>query len=138
MANSQEAEAEIKRLLKLSTKQLEDDLVSEAAKSGEFLQIAMQTEPPSSPAALQKDFRGFPREQQLQLVKGVFQRGRDNFKHTICVKLRYCERKGHDLVALLAAIAAVLCHMPPALAVGLLLAVYLYKNGELDELCGCK
>jgi hypothetical protein len=41
-------------------------------------------------------------------------------------------------VALLAAIAAILCHLPPLLAVAFALAVYLCRNGKFDELCGCK
>lgn len=148
MANNQHEEDQIKALLNLSSDELTAQLVDMVAQDESFLQqVLPETEPPSTPEQLKEVFASFnPKtraEEAIAGLKRIFDRGGDALKSKICVDLRYCERRGHELLKLLRDIAGllVMAHViiwhPVSLLAALTAVVWLYKNGYFDKLCDC-
>lgn len=148
MANNQNEEEQIQTLLGLSSEQLATQLAGMLAQDQAFLQVAMpQTEPPMTPKQYEDYLAGLnPKKQVQEMIdafKRVLDKGEKALKQRICIDLKYCKRKGHELLKLLRDIAGLLIMAgvitwhPVPLAVALTAAVYLYKNGYFDKLCNC-
>jgi hypothetical protein len=148
MANNQNEEDQIQTLLGLSSEQLATQLAGMLAQDQAFLQLAMpQTEPPMTPEQFRNYLASLNPKKQIQemmaALKRVLDKGENALKQRICIDLRYCDRKGHELLKLLRDIAGLLIMAgvitwhPVPLAVVLTAVVYLYKNGYFDKLCKC-
>jgi hypothetical protein len=113
-----------------------------------FFQAALpQTLPATTLEQFNVQFASFSPEDKIQeaiaALKRVLDKGGNALKNGICVDLRYCDRKGHELlkllrdVAVLLATAGVITWHPIGLTAVLTAVVLLYKNGYFDELCEC-
>jgi hypothetical protein len=145
LANNTQLETEIKRLLKLNPQELEEALVSAIAKEDEVLaEMLPATEPPQSP---KREFASFNLKEKIRRVKKALEQGieksRDGLYELVCVKLKYCEKRGKDELRLLASIVTglmgkgVILVAYPKLWPIPAVVVYLHSNGSFDRLCKC-
>ena len=146
LANNTPLETEIRRLLKLNPQELEEALVSAVAKEDEVLaEMRLPTsQPPQSPRQI---FASLSLREQIRRVKKAidegFEKSKDGLHELVCVKFKYCEKRGADEVRLLATITTGLMGVAGILLVHPLLmpipavVVYFHSNGFFNRLCKC-
>lgn len=146
MDNKRPLETEIRNLLKLDQQDLERELVGAVSLDEDFLaSLNLPITAPSQP--VNQAFASLHFSERIQRVKAALADGlkknRNRLYDLICVKFKYCDRKGGDEVKLLGNILGglmghgVILVAYPHLWPLPIVIVYLYKNGFFDKLCEC-
>jgi hypothetical protein len=146
MATDREIEDEVRALLALSPSELESQLLGIVGADEAFLEsLPLQVTVPPEP--LKKVFSSLNPKQRLDAIKrGIedqLDRRQKELRELVCIKLKYCDRRGSSEVSLICGIlSGILGHtvlivvFPKAWLIPIVI-VYLYRNGYFDRLCKC-
>jgi hypothetical protein len=125
---------------------LESQLLGIVGADEAFLEsLPLQVTVPPEP--LKNVFASLNPKRRLDAIRrGIedqFDRRRQDLYELVCIKLKYCERRGNSEVGLLCAIlsgilghSALILVFPKAWLIPIVI-VYLYRNGYFDRLCKC-
>jgi hypothetical protein len=146
MPTDKEIEAEVRRLLALDPAALESELLAVAGADEAFLEsLPLQVTVPPEP--LKTVFASLNPKQRLDAIRrGIeeqLDKRREDLRQLVCVKLKYCDRRGESELNLVVAIlSGILGHsvlilvFPKAWLIPIVI-VYLFRNGYFDRLCEC-
>lgn len=146
MPADREMEDEVRALLALSPAELESQLLGIVGADEAFLEsLPLQVTVPPEP--VKQVFASLNPKQRLDAIRrGIedqLDRRREDLRQLVCIKLKYCERRGNSEAGLLCAIlsgilghSALILVFPKAWLIPIVI-VYLYRNGYFDRLCNC-